>query len=80
MSILVETAEEATKRRQTQAVARLTGSVLLLPLEAYLLMLLLGALHTTVAPVAAIGYGASVVVVLSVNLAAHFADKFRRAE
>ncbi|MFJ6720506.1 hypothetical protein [Streptomyces sp. NPDC091259] len=78
MSILVETADEATKRREREAVAALSGNVLLLPLEAWALMLVVGALHGLFAPVASVGYGTAVLLVLGVDVAAHMAGKFRK--
>nr|WSW58485.1 hypothetical protein OG513_07755 [Streptomyces sp. NBC_00998] len=75
---VIETADEATKRRERESIATLTGTALLLPLEAWGLMAILGALHGLFAPVAAVGYGTAVLLVLGVDLAAHFAGRFRK--
>ncbi|MGW6948999.1 hypothetical protein ACWGHD_18995 [Streptomyces xanthophaeus] len=75
---IIETADEARKRRAATATAATAGNLMLFPLESWFLMLLLGALHTTFPVVPAIGYGTALVVILSVLLAAHLADKFHR--
>ncbi|MEU8840249.1 hypothetical protein AB0D97_14110 [Streptomyces roseus] len=75
---IIETAAEARKRKSDEAVIKATGGLLLLPLEAWLLMLVLGALHVAGAPVAAIGYGTALLIVLGVDLLAFTTKKFRR--
>ncbi|MFD5161029.1 hypothetical protein ACFWMJ_23620 [Streptomyces hawaiiensis] len=52
----------------------------LAPAEAFLLMLVLGALHSVAAPVAAVGYGTAYLLVLGVDLVAFMAGRFRRSE
>lgn len=52
----------------------------LAPAEAFLLMLVLGAVHTIAAPVAAVGYGTAYLLVLGVDLAGFMAGRFRRPQ
>jgi hypothetical protein len=78
MSVLVETADEARRRKTDEALIKLTGGALLLPLEAWLLMLVVGALHGVGAPFAAVGYGTALLLVLGVDLLAYTAKKFRK--
>lgn len=56
------------------------GSVALttLPLRAWLLMLVLGAVHTVAAPVAAAGYGTAFLLMVGVDLSAMTVKKFRK--
>jgi hypothetical protein len=51
----------------------------LAPAEAFLLMLVLGALHS-VAGVAAVGYGTAYLLVLGVDLAAFMMGRFRQSQ
>ncbi|MET9959316.1 hypothetical protein ABZ128_09540 [Streptomyces sp. NPDC006326] len=80
MSVRIETADEAQKRRECEAVAALVGAVLLLPLEAWALMVVIGALHGLFAPVALVGYGTAVLLVLGIDLTAHMSRKFRTSK
>lgn len=73
-----ETADEARKRKADEAVTATVGSVMVLPLEAWILMLVVGALHGMGAPVAAIGYGTALLIVLGVDLLAYTSKKFRK--
>ncbi|MCY0926233.1 hypothetical protein OTB20_08440 [Streptomyces sp. H27-H1] len=77
---IIETAEERRKRRASEAMAAAAASVGMLSLEAWLLMLLAGGLHSTFAIIPAFGFGPAVLVVLAVLLSAHMTDKFRPAQ
>ncbi|MFG2292040.1 hypothetical protein [Streptomyces sp. NPDC048603] len=78
--MIVETAEEAQKRRAAASLAALGANMVFLPADAWILMLLMGALHATFPVVPAIGYGAALVLMLSVLFTVHVAEKFRRPE
>lgn len=77
MSVLVETADEARKRKAEEVLVKATVGVVLLPLEAWILMLVLGAVHGIVAPVAAVGYGTAFLFALGFDLLAHLVRKLR---
>jgi hypothetical protein len=75
---IIETGEEARKRKADEAAMATVGGVMVLPLEAWILMLVVGALHGAGAPVAAIGYGSALLIVLGIDLLAYTAKKFRK--
>jgi hypothetical protein len=60
------------------AVQTCLAAVALAPLEAWLLMLVVGALHGLAAGVPAIGYGTALLLTLGADLAAVQVRKFRR--
>ncbi|KUF18854.1 hypothetical protein [Streptomyces silvensis] len=62
--------EEEQRAAFVDACVRLTATVALLPLYAWLLMLVLGALHVAGLPVVAVGYGTSVLLVIGYDLVA----------
>ncbi|MDX2575912.1 hypothetical protein PV332_10510 [Streptomyces scabiei] len=74
--------ETARKLRQDIATEQAYGWLFIItalaPAEAFLLMLVLGALHSVFAPVAAVGYGTAYLLVLGVDLAACMTGRFRR--
>lgn len=70
-------AEREQKQREafTDALLKFSAGLALLPVEAWLVMLAVGALHGAVAAVPAIGYGAALLILLGVDV---LAGKFRR--
>lgn len=64
--------------RATASAVRAAFLVSTLPLRAWLLMLVLGAVHTVAAPVAAASYGTAVLLTLGVDLLAVTTKRFRR--
>ncbi|MGW0468323.1 hypothetical protein ACWDX6_24110 [Streptomyces sp. NPDC003027] len=77
-------AKEAEKAQQRRALMEAGGwaviFVVFSPLEAWLLMLVLGAIHGVFAPVAAVGYGTALLFLLGVDLAGWWAGRFRRSK
>jgi hypothetical protein len=74
-----------TQRRKVETTANgaaLVGACLgilaVIPLEAWLLMLVLGALHGIVAAVPAVGFGTAVLFVLGLNMLTGYTRKFFR--
>lgn len=52
------------------------AALALLPLEAWLLMLVMGAVHSIAAAVPAVGFGTSVLLVVGLNMLTGYARKF----
>ncbi|MEV5319149.1 hypothetical protein AB0K92_16090 [Streptomyces sp. NPDC052687] len=73
-----ERREEERKEKFVDSVTALMANLALLPLHAWILMLVLGAVHSVIAPVAAVGYGTALLFVLGVDLVAVTSKKFRR--
>ncbi|WP_228973416.1 hypothetical protein [Streptomyces sp. DH12] len=65
-------AERERKQREAfmQSATKFVVSLAFLPLEAWVVMLALGALHGAVAAVPAIGYGAALLILLGINILA----------
>lgn len=82
--IKVEVPKTAEQLRKERASEELAGWLLifaaLAPAEAFLLMLVLGAVHSIAAPVAAVGYGTAYLLVLGVDLAGFMSGRFRRPQ
>lgn len=74
--------KQAKEQEQREAVQRSATNFLVnvafLPLHAWVLMLVLGAVHSVFAPVAAVGYGTALLFVLGVDLLAVTSKKFRK--
>jgi hypothetical protein len=66
------------RERFAETASKFMASVILLPIHAWVLMLVLGAAHSVAAPVAAVGYGTAFLFVMGFDLAAATAKKFRR--
>ncbi|MFI9123864.1 hypothetical protein ACIGW0_31485 [Streptomyces bikiniensis] len=78
-----EKREEDWKDRERLARTEFIGWLgfgILSPLEAWLLMLVIGALHGLTAGVPAIGYGTALLLTLGVDLAAWWLGRFRRTK
>ncbi|MFJ6237954.1 hypothetical protein ACIQH0_28190 [Streptomyces griseus] len=71
----------ADQRRQAEGAAVVVGCVVLIaaiPIQAFILMLVMGAAHGAFIAVPAIGYGTSVLFVLGLNMAAGFIRRLFR--
>jgi len=71
---------EAEERARQTAVGWIIIFIALAPAEAFLLMLGLGAVHGIFAPVVAVGYGTAILLVLTADLVAFMANRFRRSK
>ncbi|MGI5404142.1 hypothetical protein ACQEVG_32770 [Streptomyces sp. CA-135486] len=76
---------EAEERRQAEqrakfvaAFTRFVGALAMLPVQAWALMLVFGAVHSMAAPVAAVSYATALGLVLGLDLAAYTTKKFRK--
>ncbi|WP_405620267.1 hypothetical protein [Streptomyces sp. NBC_00076] len=70
--------DEAKREALVNNALKFAANVALLPLQAWVLMLVLGAVHSVAAPVAAVGYGTSLLFILGTDLLAVTAKKFRK--
>lgn len=69
--------EEAREAKAGAAMVALLVALTLLPVQAFLLMLIMGALHG-IAALPAVGFGTSVLLVAGVDLLAYTSKKFRK--
>ncbi|MFJ5103192.1 hypothetical protein [Streptomyces sp. NPDC088554] len=74
---MMQTLDEMRKEKaRRDAVAGCAGALAALPLEAWLLMLVLGAVHSVVAAVPAVGFGTALLFVIGLNM---LTGRLRRA-
>jgi hypothetical protein len=73
-----ERRDDARREAFANSAAKLTANLTLLPLHAWVLMLVLGATHSVTDSVAAIGYGTALLFILGVDLVAVTTKKFRK--
>ncbi|CAM5408554.1 hypothetical protein ACTFBT_01185 [Streptomyces microflavus] len=71
-------AEEAREAKAGAALAAFATALLLLPLLAFILMLVFGAIHGAFTVWPAIGYGTSVLYILGIDLVAFLSKRFRK--
>ncbi|MET9480954.1 hypothetical protein [Streptomyces sp. NPDC006638] len=73
-----EAVREADQAERLEvAVGSFVTVLLLLPVKAWLLMLVVGAVHGIFAPVMAVGYGTALLLMIGVDLAADVVKQFR---
>ncbi|WP_097964585.1 hypothetical protein [Streptomyces sp. or20] len=70
--------DKELERHGAALAAACVGMVLAIPLQAFVLMLVMGAVHGAFIAVPAIGYGTSVLFVLGANLLAGFTRRLFR--
>ncbi|MFF1625579.1 hypothetical protein [Streptomyces sp. NPDC058272] len=69
---------DARREAVVNNVTKLAANLALLPVQAWILMLALGAVHSVVAPVAAVGYGTSLLFILGFDVLSDLMKKFRK--
>ncbi|WP_327379428.1 hypothetical protein [Streptomyces sp. NBC_01212] len=71
-------AQEAREARAGRALAAFVTALLLLPLLAFVLMLVFGAIHGMFFAWPAVGYGTSMLIILGIDLLAFLSKQFRK--
>jgi hypothetical protein len=73
-----ERRDDARREAFVNNITKLSANLALLPVQAWILMLALGAVHSVTAPVAAVSYGTALLFILGVDVLSDLTKKFRK--